>query len=214
MASKVKYRKRTFEEPFSIHKIVDGNENWFYYFPKIVGTSRFSNLSGNSIRRDKAIEKFFDYYGGMFSLQENGSIEVSRKKLIQSITDFNSIDGLIFSTYDNIFLVPEPNNPYDPNAISVRIAVPHNYDYGGKIIDVGYLPASHAKEITNKFNRRYVIGAEKDGRGMRVHVILSKIPKMSKGTVYEASAYRSSVESKKVVPGFLSLKNIRKQLEV
>lgn len=49
------------------------------------------------------------------------------------------IAGLLLS--DPVRIVPEPDNPYDPNALAVHVA------HEGKVEHVGYIPRDMAAEI-------------------------------------------------------------------
>ena len=50
-------------------------------------------------------------------------------------------------------IIPEPDNPFDPNALGVNVA------YQGKVIHIGYMPKERAKEYAP-----YLDGESLDGR--------------------------------------------------
>jgi hypothetical protein len=208
MASRGRGRKGYIEEPFAPTIIT---EDWFYYFPKIVGTSKYSNKALNpSVKRHAIIANFFENNSDRYSLQH--IIEDVRATIVDSLKKDGFLDFGLFPVSKMVFLVPEPNNIYDPNAISVEI-IPwwdEKSILTTRPLDVGYIPAGHASILTKDFPIRYVVGVEKDGRGMRIHIILGK----RNCNVADICSEKSNEAFKLEVPKFLSLKKIRKQLEV
>ena len=91
----------------------------------------------------------------------------------------------------------EPNNPYDPNAIVVYV----NYD--NRFMKVGYFPKDIAEIVVERKYKSYLVGYEKDGRGM----ILSMIFEIQ---VIESIVSPVYNENKNL--GFMSLNKMRKRL--
>jgi len=165
---------------------------------KVVGTSFRDHkflATGQSILKEFFKTMFYDSVG-MNEIRElfddavflrTGSIIKEIEKFQKDISEFVKIER-------------EPNNPYDPNAIIVYV----NYD--SRFMKVGYFPKDLAEiAVKNKY-KNYLVGYEKDGRGM----ILSMIFKSPEIQVVESITSPVYDENKNL--GFMSLNKMRKRL--
>ena len=192
-------KKKFIAESFSALKI-EGT-NFYYYYPKIVGVT-YPCSSDPHATRGGAIKDFFEAVGNRFSFVHNQPIYLEFKDSIKQA----SFSPKSYSIESFVRLVRETDNTFDPNAISVRIKrVWRDHQF----LDVGYLPSSHAEILKDRFFSRTVVGVERDGRGMRLHIILQNEEELA-----DSKPIEKSLEEITVTPNFLSLKKIRQALEV
>lgn len=192
-------KKKFIAESFSALKI-EGT-NFYYYYPKIVGVT-YPCSSDPLATRGEAIKDFFEAVGNRFSFIHNQPIYLEFKDSIKQA----SFSPKSYSIESFVRLVRETDNTFDPNAISVRIKrVWRDHQF----LDIGYLPSSHAEILKDRFSSRTVVGVERDGRGMRLHIILQNEEELA-----DSKPIEKSLEEIIVTPNFLSLKKIRQALEV
>lgn len=175
-----------------------GCEGVYYYNPKIVGINFKSNLNP-SLSRRSVISTFLDFYSNRVVLLcddqiTNGIIEAVKQDKVWHLRD---------SIQDLIKLVREPDNKYDRNAIAIFVKV--NTD----CLDVGYIPKKHAKVIKEDYSKFFLVGASGDGAGLRLDIILYKFKKRDM-----FAEPKRIPELKKIQSTFLSLKKMRKSLEM
>ena len=195
-------KKKYQGEAFSTTAI-PGCNGVHYYTPKIVGVNFKSNLKPSRSRRS-VISLFLNLSEKFVSLSANDQTRVEVIKAVEQ----DKVWHLREAIQRHIKLVPEPDNKYDPNAIAVFVSMGAGHGY----IDVGYIPKDHAKVIKEFYPKFFLIGARKEGAGLRLDMILYE-----RGVTVNDLSEEPVVEipvQEKIQPTFLSLKKIRRSLEM
>jgi len=193
-------KPKKYGEEFSVSPIPE-RKGVYYYNPKIVGVNFKSNLNP-SLSRRSVISTFLELKEKQIELLSDNETKIRITGLVRQ----GKIGQLRDSVQDHIKLIQEPKNKYDPNAIAVFVSIGPDPGY----LDVGYIPKDHAKIIKENYPESYLIGAHGEGVGLRLDIILYKRGVMDKF----AEPFAQVVEPEKVPPAFLSLKKMRRSLEM
>jgi len=186
--------KRTDREVFLTRSLF-GYEGIYYYNPKIVGVNFKSELVRDFSRR-RIIADFVRVHGKDVILGEPDC----RYEIIQ-LLDKDAIPARKKYMEKYLKLIPEPNNKYDSNAIAVFV------DTGMVRADIGYLPKEHSRIIKENFSKFDLLGAISDGAGLRLDILLYKSKEVRDPLL-------SVMEPEKILPEFMSLRQIRKSFEI
>ena len=162
---------------------------------KVVGTSFRDHkflATGQSILKEFFKTMFYDSVG-MNEIRElfDDAVFLRTGRFLKEIKKIQK------DISERVKIEREPNNPYDPNAIAVYV----NYD--NRFMKVGYFPKDIAEIVVERKYKSYLVGYEKDGRGM----ILSMIFEIQ---VIESIVSPVYNENKNL--GFMSLNKMRKRL--
>jgi|GEM_PF-4393296 len=181
------------------------NVDWAkYYSVKVTGVSFNTNKNPQMKRRD-IVKRFLSLHEAKIFIPPN---EDSKKFITNSLLvgDIWKREKELTSC---IRLVLEPNNKFDSNAICVQVNIEDLSSEVSVFYDVGYIPKDHSRILKKDYKQYFLIGARKDGVGLRLEMILCK-----KRILIREPVNKSNNEDEIILPKFLSLKQARRVLEV
>ena len=151
--------------------ISTGIDGVSYIFPKVVGTSficmEYKKAFGKRLKRFSIIKDFLFHFDKEVSLMLKGPASKISDLIIDEINS-GQIKRRVLRIMKSLKVEHDPHNKFDENAISVKVSYPYEF------LDVGFIPANFSKEIMKNYDSFKTIGAEADGKGMRIHMLLYK----------------------------------------